>query len=94
MIINKQILFLVITVLLLALVIISLRHQSRLLFVELQETQRMRDALNIEWGKFLLEEGAWSQHRRVETTAKARLDMYLPQADRIKVIDLNKGKTH
>lgn len=74
-----------------ALLVVSLRHQARLLSTQLQALQVARDALNTEWGKLLLEEGAWSEHRRVETAARQRLDMAIPDAKEIVVIDLRAG---
>ena len=44
--------------------VIQQRHYSRQLFSELESLKGDRDSLNIEWGKLLLEEGAWSQHQR------------------------------
>ncbi len=76
-----------------ALLVVSLRHQARLLSTQLQALQVARDALNTEWGKLLLEEGAWSEHRRVETAARQRLDMAIPDSKQIVVIDLREGAT-
>jgi cell division protein FtsL len=75
-----------------ALLVVSLRHQARLLSTQLQALQVARDALNTEWGKLLLEEGAWSEHRRVETAARQRLDMAIPESKEIVVIDLREGR--
>lgn len=69
-----------------AMLVIEMRHQSRLLFAQLQALRGERDALNIEWGQLLLEEATWSEHRRVEQLARTRLDMSLPGRDRIVVI--------
>ncbi len=66
----------------------ELRHQSRSLFAQLERLRAERDALNIEWGQLLLEQATWSEHRRVEQIARARLDMNLPARDRIMVIHL------
>ena len=44
----------------------------------MQALQAQRDALNVEWGQLLLEEGAWSQHRRVELLARTRIGMSVP----------------
>jgi cell division protein FtsL len=54
--------------------------------VALQNQQAERDALNVEWGKLLLEEGAWSQHPRVEALARSRLRMNTPDAEHIRVV--------
>lgn len=74
-----------------ALLVVGLRHQARLLSTQLQALQVARDALNTEWGKLLLEEGAWSEHRRVETAARQQLDMAIPESNQIVVIDLREG---
>ncbi|MBE9515670.1 MAG: cell division protein FtsL [Proteobacteria bacterium] len=69
--------------------VISLRHHSRLYFGELQQLHSERDALNTEWGKLMLEEGAWSQHQRIEKTAQKRLNMALPKAGQVRIIERN-----
>lgn len=66
----------------------ELRHQSRVLFAQLEGLRAERDALNVEWGQLLLEQGTWSEHRRVEQIARARLEMSLPPRERIVVIHL------
>ncbi|MFQ5544689.1 MAG: cell division protein FtsL [Acidiferrobacterales bacterium] len=88
---NKGLAFLVMLVMLTAMTVVMLRHQSRLLFVEYQSLQAKRDSLNIEWGKLLLEEGAWSEHRRVETLARDRLHMATPVARRVVIVNEQKG---
>lgn len=67
-------------------IVIETRHQSRQLFAEFQTVRGERDALNVEWGQLLLEEGTWSEHRRVEAMARTRLDMSIPGRDRIVVV--------
>ena len=82
----KRFMLLAVAVLASALSVIDLRHRNRLLFVELQTLTQERDALNTEWGQLLLEQGAWSEQRRVEDTARARLGMALPAGDQVNVI--------
>lgn len=74
-------------VLVVAMLVVALRHESRLLFAQLQMLRSERDALNTEWGQLLLEEGTWSEHRRIEQMARTRLDMHIPGRDRIVVLD-------
>lgn len=83
---SRRFVFLAFAVIAISLVVIETRHKSRLLFVELQNARSERDALNIEWGQLLLEEGTWSEHRRVEAMARTRLDMNIPGRDRIVVV--------
>lgn len=70
-----------------AVLVVEARHESRMLYTQLQGLQTERDALNTEWEKLLLEEGTWGQHRRVEQTARTRLDMSIPGRDRIVVVN-------
>ncbi len=74
-----------------AMAVVMLRHQSRLLFVEYQSLLTERDSLNIEWGKLLLEEGAWSEHRRIETLARDRLHMSTPVPHRVIIVKKRRG---
>lgn len=82
----KRFVLLAVAVLASALSVIDLRHRNRLLFVELQTITQERDALNTEWGQLLLEQGAWSEQRRVEETARARLGMAQPASDQVVVV--------
>ncbi len=68
--------------------VVELRHQNRAAFAQLQSLQQARDALAIEWGKLLLEEGAWSQHGRIEATAVSKLGMSMPGNARVVLVDL------
>lgn len=78
--------FLALAALVTALAVIEIRHENRLLFAELQGLQHERDALNTEWEQLLLEEGAWSQHGRIEQMARARLGMKTPGREQIVVV--------
>ena len=88
---SKAAVMLSIAVLVSALLVVTTRHESRLLFAQLQSLQGERDALNTEWEKLLLEEATWGQHRRIEETARLRLDMALPDRDRIVVVNTPSG---
>ena len=86
----KRLIVLLATVVIASIAVVQTRHESRQLFAELQARQAERDALNVEWGKLLLEEGAWSQHRRIEAVARGRLGMSTPEAARIRVVRVTK----
>lgn len=88
---HKQLALLTVGVMACALTVIELRHRNRLLFAELQTVTHERDALNTEWGQLLLEQGAWSEQRRVEETARARLGMSLPAGDQVVVVHVDKA---
>jgi len=89
----KQLALLTVAVVACAVTVIELRHRNRLLFAELQAVTHERDALNTEWGQLLLEQGAWSEQRRVEETARARLGMALPSGDQVVVVRVDKATT-
>jgi cell division protein FtsL len=83
---SRQLLLLIVAVVASALVVVDLRQQNRQLFAELQTLTRERDALNVEWGQLLLEQGAWSEHRRVEDTARVRLGMAMPSSEQVVIV--------
>ena len=86
---SKRVLILLAVVMIVSIAVVQTRHQSRQLFAELQARQAERDALNTEWGKLLLEEATWSQHRRVEAIARARLGMNTPETANIRIVRVN-----
>lgn len=83
---TSRIVLLLAVVLAVSVLVVDLRHRSRLLFAELQALHAERDALNVEWGQLLLEEGTWSEHRRIERIARSRLDMDTPASEGIIVV--------
>jgi len=66
-----------------ALGLVYSRHESRKLFVELQQLNKQVDDLNIEWGRLQLEQSAWSAHGRIEQIARTKLNMILPDAKEV-----------
>lgn len=83
--------YLLLLVLVSALAVVHVRHETRQRFAVLQQLQAQRDALNVEWGRLLLEEGAWSQHRRIEQLARTQLDMSVPDPRRVTAVRLTDG---
>lgn len=77
---------LVMLVVVFAVATIELRHHTRLRYAELQQLYGQRDALNVEWGRLLLEQGAWAEHRRVESLARKDLAMTLPDPARVVIV--------
>ena len=61
-----------------AILLVYSKHQSRKLFVELQQLKYQVDALNTEWSQLQLEQSAWSGHGRIERIASKRLSMVMP----------------
>lgn len=80
---TSSIIVLVILVMSSAISVVYSKHLNRKLFVELQQINKNIDDLNIEWGRLQLEEGAWSDHGRIEKIARSKLNMMLPGIDSV-----------
>ena len=52
-----------------ALAMIYTKHESRKLFIELEQLTAERDELNIEWGQLQIEQSTWATHARIEKLA-------------------------
>ena len=70
-----------------ALAIVYTKHESRRLFVELEDLTAERDALNIEWGQLQIEQSTWATHARIERIAVEEMSLIRPQSDEIYVIE-------
>lgn len=62
-----------------ALQVVIARHETRRLFVELQKLERTGDQLNEEWGRLQLEQSTWAINDRIESFARTKLDMKMPE---------------
>jgi cell division protein FtsL len=62
-----------------ALGVVYAKHTSRKLFVELQQLEARRDAMNVEWGQLQLEQSTLTTHGQVELFARERLGMGTPE---------------
>jgi len=69
-----------------ALGVVLSRHESRKLFVELQELQGQRDEMNIEWGRLQIEQSTWATHSRVAGEAATQLGMVVPKTEHVRII--------
>ena len=63
------------------------KHEARTRFVALRALERQRDQLEIEWGRLQIEQSAWATHSRVENLARDALNMDVPQAGEIAVLE-------
>lgn len=66
--------------------IVYARHQHRLLFVELSRLEKVRDELNIEFGRLQLEQATVAESNRIDQIARLRLGMKFPEAADIVVV--------
>jgi len=71
-----------------ALQIVIHRHDSRKLFVQLQELRKEQDDLDRQWGQLLLEQATWGTHGRVEEIARDQLDMLVPPLTSVENLSL------
>lgn len=69
-----------------ALAVVRARHGNRTEFVELQQLETHRDALEVEWGQLQLEQSAWATHGRIEQLARKELDMVIARGDDVVVL--------
>jgi cell division protein FtsL len=66
-----------------ALGVVYVKHESRKLFVDLQQLQAVRDDLNVEWGQLQLEQSTWATPGRIENVAVSRLGMVIPEPQQV-----------
>ncbi len=69
------------------LALVYTRHQSRELFVELEELRGDSDELNIEYKQLQLEQGAHAAPSEIERFARDQLSLQRPGNDDITVIE-------
>lgn len=69
-----------------AIEVVVVRHESRRLFVELQNLEDVRDGLNEEWGRLQLEQSTWATDARVESLAHTELNMRAPAMDAVVLV--------
>lgn len=61
-------------------------HLNRTSFTQLQQLQAQRDEMNIEWGRFQIEQAAWSTHSRIEQVASQQLKMKMPTPSTVVIV--------
>jgi cell division protein FtsL len=70
-----------------ALALIYTKHESRKLFVQLEQLTTERDELNIEWGQLQIEQSTWATHARIERVALEELSLARPKSTDIYIIE-------
>ncbi|QIL21453.1 cell division protein FtsL [Thermomonas sp. HDW16] len=69
-----------------ALLVVRDRHEHRLAFIALNKLDKIRDELNIEFGRLQLEQATWAESNRVDQVARTRLGMVFPRTEDIVVL--------
>ena len=77
-------------ILLSALLVVNVRHQNRLAFVDWRGAQNAKTEMQFENGRLLLEKATWARRRNIVSDARARLGMNAPRADEIVTLELNR----
>jgi len=62
------------------------KYRARELFMQLTQLRAGRQALDDDWGRLQLEQGAWSADALVERVASDRLHMSAPDPRAIEII--------
>lgn len=88
---DKRLMVLIAAVMVSALAVVDLRQRNRMDFVKLQALRHTHENLVVERGKLLLEEGVWSEHRRVEALARTQLGMAMPKPNQVVIVDIEGG---
>jgi cell division protein FtsL len=70
-----------------AIALVYTKHESRSLFVELEQFTTERDELNIEWGQLQIEQSTWATHARIEQVALEELALKRPKPTEIYLIE-------
>ena len=68
--------------------VVYMKDLNRRLFIQDQSLQQMQQQYNIDWGKLLLEQSAWSTQARVQDVATHDLSMVMPTRHSITMVDL------
>ena len=69
-----------------ALSLVTSRHQSRQLFIELERAQAAARNFETEYGQLQLEQSTWGMPARVEKVARDTLRMQLPTSARTEIV--------
>ena len=67
--------------------VIYVKHESRVLFSELRMKQKVQDELLIHWSRLQIQKSTLITQANVESIARKRLGMILP--DQVRIVTLN-----
>jgi len=74
------------TVIVSALSVVYVSHLCRQLYNELAKLEQEANALQVEWGRYLLEQSSWASLSRVEQMAISELNMRVPEPSEIVIV--------
>lgn len=85
---NKVSIVLLALVLVGAYFVVTVRHENRLAFVQLQKHEGVRDHLQAEWGRLMLEKATLAIEHNIAEDAGVRLGMSAPPPEQIITVQL------
>lgn len=87
---TKLTLVLFVLVVISALMVVTVRHENRLAFVNLQGQENLRNQLQNEWGRLMLEKATWTDQNSIADDAGKRLGMLPPAPETIVTVQLDR----
>jgi cell division protein FtsL len=84
--VNKLLSVIWVTVICSALSVVYVSHLCRQLYNELSRLEQDANTLQVEWGRYLLEQSSWASLSRIEHLAKSRVHMRVAGAVEIVVL--------
>ncbi len=75
-----------------ALLLVTSRHQTRKLFIELEHERQLAQRYQEEYSRLQLEQSTWSVPNRIDGLARDKLEMQLPEPNQIRVIAYEERK--
>ncbi len=73
-----------------AMAVVTVRHENRLQFIELQAVEDRRNTLQTEWGRLILEKETWRMQNSIVDDAHHHLGMTAPPSGEIISLYLQK----
>jgi cell division protein FtsL len=71
-----------------ALGLVNSQHKARNLYIELEQISQAAKQYDQEYGQLQLEQSTWAMHSRVEAIATQQLQMQVPDAKRVQVVNM------
>ena len=66
--------------------VIYTSHLCRQIYSKLSLLEREKNSLQVEWGRYLLEQNSWASYSRIEQLATSKLDMHIPASSEIVMV--------
>jgi cell division protein FtsL len=66
--------------------VVEAKHESRQLFIKLEELNRDQERLEIDWGRLQIEQATRAEHSRIEALARERLQLTTPADNQLVVV--------